>query len=236
MTDLLYRWPIAAKFGSRVPKERFYEHGTVIYTVRDRFVSEVQRITWAYKLAEVTINLPGSPMVPEVQVFQIDTKAGDLSEPVLAAIDKAIPFPVIFEITRGDGANRFVRMVAAHKQLGVGAPKLSAYYSTGWQPADTERQPLPTAITLPALYVSLLDPLTPVTLRPGEEMSEIAARLQTVWKLEREVSALEKKLRTEPQFNRKVELRRQLRDRMAELAPLIDTATPMTEDPPWTNC
>lgn len=217
MTDLLYRWPVAAKFGSRVPKEKFYEHGIVTNTVRERFVSEVQRITWAYKLAEVTINLPGSPVVPEIQVFQIDAKMDDVSQPVLTAIDKAIPFPVLFEIARGDGANRSVRMIAAHKQLRVGAPKLSAYYSTGWQPADTERQPLPTAITLHALYTALLDPITPVSSRPGEEVSELAVRLQAVHRLEREIAALERKLRTEPQLNRKIELRRTLKTKQLEL-------------------
>lgn len=216
MTDLLYRWPVAAKFGSRVPKEKFYERGTVSNTVREKFVSEVQRITWAYKLAEITINLPGSPVAPEVQVFQIDAKMDDVSEPVLTAIDNAIPFPVLFEIAR-DGTNGSVRMVAAFKQLCVGAPKLSAYYSTGWQPADTERQPLPTAITLPALYSALLEPLTPVSSRPGEEVSDLAVRLQAVHKLEREIAVLERKLRTEPQLNRKIELRRTLKTKQQEL-------------------
>ena len=35
MTDVLYRWPEAAKFGRRVPKEKFYEHGTVSTAVRE---------------------------------------------------------------------------------------------------------------------------------------------------------------------------------------------------------
>ncbi|WP_426939295.1 DUF4391 domain-containing protein [Pseudarthrobacter sp. S3] len=217
MTNLLYRWPISAKFGIRVPKEKFYENGHVTNAVREKFVTEVQRITWAYKLAEVTINLPGSPAVPEVQVFQIDAKMDDVSEPVLTAIDKAIPFPAVFEVTRGFGANRSIRMVAAHKQLSVGAPKLSAHYSTEWQPVDTERQPLPTAITLSSLYTALLGPLIPVPVRPGEELSALAARLQTVRKLEREITALERKLRTEPQINRKVELRRTLKTKQSEL-------------------
>lgn len=218
MTDLLYRWPIAANFGIRVPKEKFYANGHVTNAVREKFVTEVQRITWAYKLAEVTINLPGSSAVPEVQVFQIDAKMDDVSEPVLTAIDKAIPFPAVFEVTRNDGALRYVRMVAAHKQLGVGVPKLSAYYSTEWQPLDAERQPLPTAITLSALYTALLGPLLPVTARPGEGMSEVAGRLQTVRKLEREIGALEHKLLTESQLNRKVELRRTLKTKQSELA------------------
>ena len=76
---------------------------------------------------------------------------------------------------------------------------------------------MPTAITLPALYAALLQPLTPITARPGEEMSDVAARLATVRKLEREVAALERKLRTEPQLNRKVELRRTLKTKQHEL-------------------
>lgn len=216
MTDVLYRWPEAAKFGRRVPKEKFYEHGTVSTAVREKFINEVQRITWAYKLAETTINLPGTSAVPEIQVFTIDAKTDDVSEGVLGAIDKAIPFPIIFEIARHREQPE-VRIAAAHKQLGAGTPKLSAYYSTGWQPEDTTRQALPTAITLPALYAALLQPLTPITARPGEEMSDVADRLATVRKLEREVASLERKLRTEPQLNRKVELRRALKTKQHEL-------------------
>lgn len=217
MTDILYRWPEAAKFGRRVPKEKFYEHGTVTTVVREKFINEVQRITWAYKLAETTINLPGTPAVPEIQVFTIEAKTDDVSEAVLSAIDKAIPFPIIFEIARHGGEQSEARTVAAHKQLGAGTPKLSAYYSTAWQPGDTSRQAMPTAITLPALYAALLQPLTPITARPGEEMSDVADRLATVRKLEREVASLERKLRTEPQLNRKVELRRTLKTKQHEL-------------------
>ena len=200
-----------------MPKEKFYEHGNVNTAVREKFISDVQRITWSYKLAEATINLPGTAAVPEVQVFTIDAKASDVGEPILNAIDKAIPFPIIFEITRQSAGSTEVRMVAAHKQLGTGAPKLSGYYSTSWQPADTTRQPLPTAITLPALYTALLRPMTPLTARPGEEMSEVADRLAAVRKLEREIATLERKLRTEPQLNRKVELRRKLQTQQHEL-------------------
>lgn len=222
MTDILYRWPEAAKFGRRVPKEKFYTHGTVSTTVREKFITEVQRIIWAYKLAESTINLAGSKAVPEVQIFEIDAKGPDVSEAVLTSIDRAIPFPVIFEINRAGSETLSTRMAAAHKQLSSGTPKMGAYYSTGWLPAGTERQPLPTSITLLALYTALLNPLTPLAAQPGEDVSEVAARLQTVRKLEREIAALERKLRTEPQFNRKVELRRALMTKQAELTVLVE--------------
>lgn len=202
-------------------KEKFYERGAISTVVREKFVCEIQRITWAYKLAEATINLRGSRAVPEVQVFQINTKTGNVSDQVLTAIDRAIQYPIIFEITRDTAGESQVRMAAAHKLLGPGTLKLSDYYTTGWQAADTERQALPTAITLPLLYIALLEPLMPVVVRLGEDMSEVAARLQTVRKLEREITALERKLRAEPQPNRKLTLRRELKDRRAALAGLL---------------
>lgn len=216
MSDLLYRWPTAAEFGARVPKEKFYERGTVPASARDKFVTEVRRITWTYKLAEATVNLPGNDQVPEIQVFQIEAKGANVSDLVLTAIDKAIPFPIVFEITRRRGEVDQVRMVAAHKQSGTGTPKLSAYYSTDWLPEDTERRPLPTAISLVSLYTALLQPLTLVAVRPGEDMSEVADRLQRARVLEREIAALERKLRTEPQLNRKIELRRTLKTKQEE--------------------
>ena len=188
--------------------------------MREKFVAEVQRITWAYKLAETTINLPGTTAVPEIQVFQIDAKGDDVSESVLAAIDKAVKTPIIFEITRGDGPERRTRMAATHKLLSASVPKLGAYYSTEWHPADADRGPLPTAINLTAFYTALLEPLTPLAVRPGQEVAEVAARLETVRKLEREAATLERKIRTEPQLNRKVELRRALKTKQARLADL----------------
>lgn len=217
MTELLYRWPIAAKFGRVVPKTKFYEHGATSTALRQKFVTEVQRITWAYKLAEATINLPCSTDVPEIQIFQIDVKDDDVSEVVLSAIDKTVKTPIIFEIVQGEGAERRIRMAATPKQVSSGTPKLGVYYSTGWQPEDTDRKPLPTAITLPSLYTALLGPLTPLPARSGEELSDVAARLESVRKLEREIAALERKLGSEPQLNRKIELGRTLKAKQAEL-------------------
>lgn len=222
MTGGLYRWPEAARFGRVVPKAKFYEQGTVPTAVREKFVAEVQRITWSYKLAEKTINLPGTSVVPEIQVFQIDAKGTDVSESVLAAIDKAVKTPIIFEIiTQGDAPARRTRMVAAYKAPSIGTAKLGSYHSTEWFQHDAERQPLPTAIDLPALYARLIESLTSLTARPGEDATETAARLESIRKLEREVAALERKLRSEPQLNRKVEIRRTLKSKQAALAALM---------------
>ncbi|AGP31778.1 DUF4391 domain-containing protein [Corynebacterium terpenotabidum] len=217
MTDLLYRWPTAAEFARRIPKDKFYGRGRDRAAVKEKFVAEVDRITWAYKLAEVTVNLPDSDAVPEVQVFEVVAKEDDISDQVLRAMDTAVLSPIIFEVMRDHGDRREVRMVAAHKKLGSGAPTLSGYFSTGWMPSEAERSPLPAAVSLEALYEALLEPLTRVTVRAEDSVAEVSDRLNQVGKLEREVAALERKIRTEKQFNRKVELRRNLKIKQQEL-------------------
>ena len=60
-------------------------------------------------------------------------------------------------------------------------------------------------------------------------------RVERARKLEREVANLEKRLRNEVQFNRKVELRRELRNSLAELETLTERQEPMTQESQWTS-
>ncbi len=231
MSASLYRWPPAARFGRVVPKTRFYEHATISAALRQKFVSEIERISWAYKLAEETIRLRGDDAVPEIQVFVIETKGEDVSEEVLTAIDRSVQTPIVFEINQPSAAGGQTRMTAAHKQLGGGAPKLSTYLTSDWLPGDATRVPVPPALDLASLYVALLTPILPITARRGEKLSDAIGRMEQVRKLQREIAMLERKLRTEPQFNRKVDLRRDL---LARRATLTEPA-PTTEDTPWTS-
>ena len=207
MADVLFAWPSAAAFGRRVPKEKIYAHGTVSSALREQFVSEVASIEWAFKLAPSTINLPGSDDVPEVQVFRIAAKEEDVADSILAAIDRAVAFPTVFEIAR---ANATVRM-------SVSVQKTGSYHSTSWLPLNTSREPLPIAITLPALYVALVQRLIPIAVTARENTADVAERLQAFTQLEREIGAMKKRLRNEPQLNRKLEIRRSLTAMQAEL-------------------
>jgi hypothetical protein len=137
---------------------------------------------------------------------------------VLTAIDKTVHFPIIFEIASG---NR-VRTVAAQKALHGKTPTIHAYFTTDWQPAETPRRPLPTALDLPSLYEAILRSLLPVDTRAGETVSQATDRLERARKLRRQIAALEKKLRAEPQLNRKMELRRQIKERTVVLIALTD--------------
>jgi len=219
----LYAWPLAASFGRVVPKAKFYEHATISARLRHKFIDEVQRIIWAYKLADETIHLRGDVSVPEIQVFVVEAKDADVSDEVLTAIDKAVKTPIVFELQRGEGERRQVRMAAAHKQPGSTTPRMSERFSTGWLPFDAARAPLPPALDLPGLYTQLLAPLLPFPLRLGETVAEAVTRVAQAGKLKREIAQLERKLRNEPQLNRKVALRQQLRQQAAALAELTQS-------------
>lgn len=215
---VLYRWPASAAFGRAVPKTKFYEHGNVRTALREKFVADIQRITWAYKLADTTIRLHGTASVPEIQIFTIETKGGDATDDVLTAIDRSVYFPIIFEVNNGGR----VRTVAAHKALGGSVPRLGPYFTTEWLPIDAARRPLPTTLDLPTLYEAILASLLSMAPRAGETVSDATDRMERARRLQREIASLERKLRAEPQFNRKIEFRRQIKELTRVLADLTD--------------
>lgn len=218
---VLYRWPKAAHFGRVVPKTKFYEHGNVTATSRKKFIDEIQRITWTHKLAEPTVHLAARDDVPEIQVFVVEAKEADVSDGMLAAIDKAIPFPVIFEVSSQRHGDERVRTVAAFKQLlGSRTPTITEHFTSDWYAAQAPRRRLPTALDLAQLYERLLRPLLPVRTGEHESIVVAAGRVATARKVEAELERLERRLHNEPQFNRRVELRRQVRELETRLCKL----------------
>lgn len=228
----LVQWPEAAKVDRLIPKQRLYAEASAGAAVKQRFVDEVQRVRWAYKLGEESLRLAPGETVTEIQVFVIDLKSPELHNSLLVAIDTAIPSQVIFELRRETGRGAEQAMTAAYKRSG-GKTKTADYFRTAWIEADRPRAPLPAALDMDGLYDQLLGGLFPYPMRPSEDLSAALERMSRIRGLGREISALERRLRTEPQFNRKVELRNQLRTKQAELDELTKSEDRMTEDAAW---
>lgn len=221
MTAPLYQYPAKTLLGRVVAKQRILAHVRATARLRDRLRDDVAQITWHAKLAHSTLNLPGTKEVPELQVFVITLKGDDLHRDVLRAIDRAIPFPILFELHGARG----VRVTVAYKrpnQADPGKWVLDEHYaSSDWLPAETPRQPLPTAIDLKQLYQQLLRSLLPEPALQGEALPDQLERLKAVEALKKGADKLEKRLRNEKQFNRKVEINaelRSIRQRMADYA------------------
>jgi len=205
----MYHYPKQAAFERVLPKGKIYEHARPTRRVQQLFVDQVSRIVWQYKLSPETINLPARPGVPEIQVFSISLKAGELDEKVLRCIDKAISFPIVYEVTFEEQ----IKELATYKRPSDADSSkwvVGEYFETDWQAADSKRDPLPVSLDLAGLYEQLLRRLMPIPARDGESLKDHADRLGVIRSKENECRKLETRLSKEQQFNRKVELNAEL--------------------------
>lgn len=218
MTAPLYQYPAKTVLGRVVAKQRILAHVQATTKLRERLRDEVAQVTWHAKLAHNTLNLPSTDEVPELQVFTITLKCEDLHRDVLRAIDRAIPFPILFELHGTLG----IRVTAAYKRPSQADPSKwvldDHYASSDWLPDETLRQPLPTAIDLKQLYQQLLRNLLPAPARRGEALPDQLERLKALEALKKDAAKLEKRLRSEKQFNRKVEVNAELRSIREKIA------------------
>ncbi len=219
----LFAYPKQAEFGRVLPKNKIYEHSGANTRLKNLFVEQVEQIVWRYKLAPETMNLTAKPGVPEIQVFAIQLKTPELHRDVLRCIDGAVQFPIIFELTQGQGTEARTQVVAAYKRpSGANAASwvCSEYFESVWTPAAAVRAALPLALDLGGLYEQLLGRLVPVAARPNESLGVQVIRAEQVRAKEREVAQAQVRLAKEKQFNRKVEANARLRQLMADLQAL----------------
>jgi hypothetical protein len=203
-----------------LPKSKIYAYASPSRRVRETFVDEVDQIVWKYKLSPETVNLPAGAGVPEIQVFGVQLRVEELSETILRTIDKAIPFPIFFELSYGGR----IKSTAAYKRpsdADSGKWVVDAYFESAWQPAESAREPLPVALSLSGLYEQLLRRHITLPPRQGESLQAQVDRASSIRGKEVECRKLEARLQQEQQFNRKVELNQELRMLRNELSGLL---------------
>lgn len=207
----LFDYPKKAKFGRMVAKSKIYSRAKPSRKIQENFVSQVGKITWGYKLAPETINLPAQSNIKEIEVFEIALKSETIDQNILKCIDKAIAHPIIFHLVFNDqikviATNKRPSEADAHKRV-IG----DNYFSTEWQPSDTPREALPVALDIAALYEHLLRAIMPLPARDGEELTKQVERLGLIMLKEKEHKKLKTRIDKEKQFNRKVEMNAKLR-------------------------
>ena len=220
----MFAYPERALVNRALPKSKVYGEARPSRSLRQKFITQVEEIVWHYELRPHTLNLPASQGVEGIQIFSIVQRTPELNEVVLRTLDRAIPSLLFFELHTQDK----VRFAAAYKRPSEGSsslPVVEDYYLTPWQPATESRLPLPVALDLAALYEKMLlryiqaSPLA-IAPRAGESLAEMVERGRSIRAYQRECHRLEAALRREPQFNRKVEINRVLRQCLENLASL----------------
>lgn len=162
---ILYQYPQSAAVDRPIPKNKLYEQGSANSKLKQKFIDEVAKITWAYKLSAGSLNIQTDTLFQEVQIFRIVARTADIDMSIIKYIDKLITTPVIFEVVHND----LVKVVATYKRVSQADKSkivLNKYYSSDWLASD-RREPLPLILNLTDLYTHLIEQLLPSIINDG---------------------------------------------------------------------
>ncbi len=202
-------FPEHAKVGKIVAKENFYSN--IDTATKNLFQSEISRITWEYKLAPNTINLP-SKKWPEIEVFRIILKNNEIPEKVLKAIDSAIPYPILFLIEKGT-IEKAAICYKEQSQKDENAAKVDTYFYTEWNDKRLQNIKID-GLNIDTVFSNFVrqiagDKLTGVKKTDEEvpkSIKEDVEALKEREKIQKQIAALDRKIKAEPSLGKKQEL------------------------------
>ncbi len=202
--------PKSTEFNKRIPKQKFYENLTVTPVIKKAFTEQIKIIYWRNKLAATTLNLALGELVTEIEVFEVKLNSPDLDENVLRLIDREIPYHILFLL---EYEGKYQAAIGYKEAVGSGnaAFKLERYYRTKWLP-DEELPLHLEGLTIDAVYENFIrqiagDQLTGDGNTTLKESVELHKQREQI---DKQIAALEAKMKKEKQLNRKIELKAEI--------------------------
>ena len=195
--------PKSTEFSKRIPKQKFYENLDISPALKRVFVEQIRVIYWRNKLAATTLNLSEGTVVTEIEVFEIRLSSPELDEAVLRQIDKEIPYHIVFML-ECDGQYRAVIGYKEKAASGKSAFKVDRYYSTDWM----EEAELPLRIE----GLTVAGPELELPTAGETTLKESIERQKQREQLQKQIAALEVKIRNEKQPKKKFELVQEMRN------------------------
>lgn len=213
--------PDRALLNRRIPKVKFYSQIGANSKLERKFIDEVESIIWKYKLSQETTNLSPTKEVEEIQIFQINLKEKNISKEVLVNIDRVIPYPILYILKYKDN----IKLAIAYKErnkLDINKMVVHSYYLTDWMREDEVKMNILKGLNLEEVYNNLIKQLIPIENTLEDDTEKLIALNERIESLEKEINKLEKKMKREKQFNRKVEINIELQKKKEELEQLFD--------------
>lgn len=203
--------PKTTEFNKRIPKQKFYENINITPALRRIFVDQIKVVYWRNKIAPSTINLEAGNDVTEIEVFEVKLNRIPLDVSVLRQIDKEIPYHIIFLLEYG---GKYQAWTAYKEKVGSGsnAFKVDTYYHTDWLLEDELTLKLD-GLNMDAVYENYVRQIAGDVLHTGEteSLKESVERSKQIQLLQKQIVALQKKIRREKQLNRQMELNAELK-------------------------
>ena len=211
--------PKSTEFNRRIPKQKFYENISVSPSLKRVFIDQIKVIYWRNKVAATTMNLAAGETVTELEVFEIKLNGQQRDESVLRQIDKEIAYHILF-LLEYDGKYQAWTAYKEAAASGTNAFKVGTYYHTDWLSED--ELPLKVeGLSVDKVYENFVRQIAGDSLRSEtgktESLKESVERDNRRQELEKQIAALQTKVRKERQLNKQVQLNAELKKLKKEL-------------------
>ena len=205
--------PKSTEFNKRIPKQKFYGNLSVTPAMKTAFTEQIKSIYWRNKLAATTLNLAPGKLVTEIEVFEIRLTSPDLDEDILRLIDREIPYHILFLLEY----DRKYQAAMGYKEVsssGKAAFKVERYYRTEWLTEEELSLHLE-GLTIDAVYENFIRQIAGDRLVGNENttLKESVEQQKQREQIEKQIVALETKMKKEKQLNRKMELKAEIKKR-----------------------
>lgn len=195
----MFNLPKSCYVNKFIPKKVFYEKVGVSSNVKEEFINLVDRITWLYKLSEETLGLTKTDEIEEIQIFQIDVKEKKIPLSVIKTITKGVQYKILFVIKYQDEYCYSI--------------KVEDIYNSEWNDSIEFNF---NAINLRTVYENIVKKIIKEETNE-KSFSKIIEDNDYKKELENKINKLHQKIKSEKQFNRKVELNTELNILLKEL-------------------
>lgn len=213
--------PKSTEFNRRIPKQKFYENLSVSQTMKRVFIDQIKVIYWRNKIAATTMNLAAGETVTEIEIFEVRLTEPRLDESVLRQIDKEIPYHIVFLLECDDKYQAWTAYKEAASS-GNNAFKVGTYYHTDW----LEEAELPLKVeglNIDKVYENYVRQIAGDVLQAEgkqESLKESVERDNRRQELQKQITALQQKIRKEKQLNKQVQMNGELKKLKKELEAL----------------
>ena len=203
--------PKSTEFNKRIPKQKFYENLSVTPAMKTAFTEQIKIIYWRNKLAATTLNLAPGKLVTEIEAFEIRLTSPDLDEDILRLIDREIPYHILF-LLEYDGKYQAAMGYKEAASSGKAAFKVERYYRTEWLTEEELSLHLE-GLTIDAVYENFIRQIAGDRLvgNKNTTLKESVEQQKQREQIEKQIAALETKMKKENQLNRKMELKAEIK-------------------------
>jgi len=198
-----------------VPKTMFYKFMEVNPRMKVRFVNDVEKITWLYKLSANTLNVTSSDDLVEIDVFVATLKQQDCPTDLFTFIDTNMPHHIVF-ILEYDNSYMILLNYKDWADNIHTKFKITKSFASLWM--DENRLSLEIqGQSLSRIYENFVAQVSGIGEHKAGAMAEIVDLKKHIVAMEAELQNLQKKMRKEPQYDKQVKMNKQVKAKRHEL-------------------